>query len=241
MTGTPKRDLESPDQDAHFNAAIDWETSRVKHLERSERRAWMVAGSAIGLCLLLMGGMAMMLPLKEKEMGIIRENTTTGAIDVIGSLRDQRLDYDEVRDQYWMRQYVLARESYDWQTLQQDYNTVGLLSSPNVASQYSQQFKGDDALDKRFGANVTSRVEILSVVLNTRGVATVRFTKTTKRVDDGAAAGVTSTWVATIGYEYQGTSRMSSTNRMKNPFGLQVTSYRVDPELAGAGVAGAAR
>ena len=40
-------------------------------------------------------------------------------------------------------------------------------------------------------------------------------------------------WIATIGYEYRKISKMKEDDRLKNPIGFQVLSYRVDPEISG--------
>jgi len=216
-----------------YEDAANWEASRAVQLERSERRAWRVAGASVCVTVLALASIVVMLPLKRVDGFLVREDKTSGAIEIVGSIDNQSITFDEARDQYWLKEYVLARENYDWATLQKDYNLVGLLSNPNVGASYAGLFQGDNALDKKYGAQVQARVHIISVVPNGRGTATVRFTRTVKRVDDPTNGGTTTNWIATFGYEYLGTKRMSSSARLANPFGFQVTSYRVDPEHAG--------
>jgi type IV secretion system protein VirB8 len=73
---------------------------------------------------------------------------------------------------------------------------------------------------------------VLSVVPNGKGIATVRFIKHIKRVNQ-EGEGEIQHWVATISYEYRNPSKMKESLRLQNPFGFQVLSYRVDPELVG--------
>ena len=40
-------------------------------------------------------------------------------------------------------------------------------------------------------------------------------------------------WVATIAFEYRNPSVIKESQRLVNPFGFQVLSYRVDPEMIG--------
>lgn len=211
--------------------AMSWETSRVQLVEKSERRAWKVAGTATAIAALMGIGIALMLPLKENTPYVIRVDNATGIPDIITALDTSDVSFDEVMDTYWLAQFVRARETYDWYTIQKDYDTVGLLATPDVGAEYAALFEGKDDIQKRYGSQYRVTVDIVSVVPNGRGVGTVRFTKTLKRVDDANSAGQVSRWVATIGYEYRNPSRLRASSRLVNPFGFQVRSYRVDPEM----------
>jgi type IV secretion system protein VirB8 len=223
----------TPEDSPHYAQAIGWEASRTLALEQSERRAWRVAG-AFGVAFVLMAiGIAVMAPLKESIPYVIRVDSATGVPDLVTALDSKGVGYDEAMDRYWLAQFVRARETYDWYTLQKDYDTVGLLSAPNVAKQYGELFTGDNALDKKFGSQVRATVEIVSVVPNGDGVGTVRFIKTTKRAEETGRGQVTR-WIATIAYKYQNPSVLKESARLTNP-GFQVTSYRADPELTTEG------
>lgn len=217
-----------------FEQENDWEASRTQAIEKSEQRAWNVAYGAVGVAVLLVVVIVLMMPLKETIPYVLRVDTTTGNTDLMTALDSKGVGYDEVVDKYWLAQFVRARETYDWYTLQKDYNTVGLLASPNVGKDYAALFEGPEALDKKFGKSVRATVDIVSVVPNGRGVGTVRFIKTTKRTDDDGPGTVTK-WVATVAYEYRNPSLISESQRLVNPFGFQVLSYRQDPEMVGGG------
>lgn len=223
---------DAPAQGAQFEAALDWEASRVGMIEKSERRAWTVALAAVAVTALSWLAVVFMMPLKETVPYVIRVDNTTGVPDIVTTMQDKRIAYDDVMDKYWVAQFVRARETYDWYTLQKDYNVVGLLSSPNVGKEYANLFEGSEALDKKWGKNYRTTVEVVSVVPNGRGTATVRLIKTASRVDDANTKQV-SKWIATVAYEYRNPSHMKESLRMINPFGFQVTSYRIDPELTG--------
>ena len=160
-----KPGVETPtDEKPVFEQAINWESSRVLSIEKSERRAWRVAFASVGVAVLAIAAIAMMMPLKESVPYVIRVDNTTGVPDIVTAITDKAVTGDEVMDKYWLAHYVRARETYDWYTLQRDYNTVGLLSSANVGQGYAQLFEGKDALDKTYGKTVRATVEILSVV-----------------------------------------------------------------------------
>lgn len=212
-------------------SALSWEAARIHQIEKSERRAWTIAGTATVCVVALVIAISLMLPLKENTPYVIRVDDATGVPDIVTALDTQNIGFDEVMDKYWLAQFVQARETYDWYTLQKDYNTVGLLASNPVGQVYAQLFEGSDALDRKYGNRVRVTVEVVSVVPNGRGIGTVRFLKTTKRVDDPNSVGTVTKWVATVAYEYRNPSTLRESSRLINPFGFQVLSYRVDPEM----------
>lgn len=224
MSGSNPKDL--------HDDAMDWEASKTLAREKSERRAWSVAILAGIMTVLSWLAIVIMMPLKESVPYVIRVDNATGVPDIVTAMDDKKVTGDEVMDKYWLAQYVLARETYDWHTLQQDYDKVGLLSSPNVGKAYAELFDGKDALDKRYGENIRATVKVISVVPSGAETGTVRFIKTTKRVDE-EGPGASTSWVATIAFEYRNPSIIKESQRLVNPFGFQVLSYRVDPEMMG--------
>jgi type IV secretion system protein VirB8 len=218
------------DASEYHSQAVSWETSRLEQLRRSERRAWTIAIIAVVLVLLSWLAIVFMLPLKESVPYLIRVDNATGVPDIVTTLKEKPVGYDEVMDKYWVARYVRARETYDWFTLQEEYSTVNLLSGPDVASAYNHKFEGADAEDRKYGNSTRITSTLSSIVLDGHGVATVRFTKHAKAVAEGSPE-ETSHWVATLGYEYRNVSKLRESVRLTNPLGFQVLTYRVDPEV----------
>ena len=215
-----------------YRQALGWESSQTLMRERSEARAWFIAKCFGAAFVLSAVAIMMMLPLKEVVPYVIFQDNKTGVPDIVTVLDEKGVGYNEVMDKYWLAQYVRARETYDWYTLQKDYNQVGLLSANNVGATYAALFEGKDALDKKFGESVRATVEIVSVVPTESGSGVVRYIKTTKRADDDGP-GLVTKWVATVAYQYRNPSLIKESQRLINPFGFQVMSYRVDPEVLG--------
>ena len=46
------------------------------------------------------------------------------------------MTYDEVINRHWLRQYVMFREGYNWNTVQATYDTTKLFNSPEVQAKY---------------------------------------------------------------------------------------------------------
>jgi len=217
-------------EEKYFEDANDWEAERTFLIEESERKAWLTAKASWVITGLSWLAIALMMPLKEKELAVVRVNAVTGQTDIVTTLKEEEITHDEAMDKSWLAQYVLARESYDWNTLQRDYDTVGLLSSQTVGKEYASLFDGDNAIDKKYGASVVVRTKVISAIPTGEGTGTVRFVQTIKRVGE-IGEGVSKSWVATIAYEYNPKAAMTEDKRLINPWGFQVISYRTDPEV----------
>lgn len=219
-----------------YEDAMVWDASMVLAREASERKAWLVAAAFGVLAALCVLAVVFLLPLKKTEPYVIRVDNATGVPDVITTLTSKDVGKDEVTQKYFLADYVRAREGYDWYTLQKDYDKTRLYSAPLVSSEYGKLFEGADSLDKKYRNKVKVTVQIQSIVppsSETRLVGTVRFSKTIKNLDDTLSAGVTTKWVATIAFSFNDSSNLTESQRLINPFGFQVISYRVDQEMGG--------
>lgn len=214
-----------------FKNGLTWETSRLFEVYKSERRAWMVA-KIMGACFLLTCiALVCLMPLKTVVPYVIKVDQSTGMSEILRIANKRDIPVSEMMNKYWVSQYVLAREGYDWRTLNQEFTKVRELSLPNVFGLYSTQFgEHKDSLEMRLKDDYRIIVKLNSIVINSDYIATVRFSKTVfnnKTLKDENTQG----WTATIGFEYFPTYEAKEENRLINPFGFKVTSYRVDPEI----------
>lgn len=211
--------------------ALDFEASKASLQANSEKRAWVVAIGAVVMCVVSWIGMAMMLPLKEKVPYLVRVDNATGVTDIVSLLKEQVVDYADIQDKYWVAKFIRAREGYNWFTLQSDYDLVPKLSARPVALEYAKLFQGDTALDTTWKNKYKAEIQILNISPNGSGAASVRFVKNVKVVETGADHQPPSYWIATVNYKYQADAEMKESERLINPFGFTVVSYRVDPEM----------
>ena len=230
---TERNTKDMPRTDGPFQKAFDWETSRIELIEKSERRAWNVAKGSSIVAILAIAALILLTPLKESIPYVVRIDNNTGYTDIVTTLKNKNVSFDEVVDKYWLTQFVRARETFEWYTAQEDYDNVRLFSSPEVGKEYAKLFEGPNALDKAYGQHTVARVKIHSIVPHGDGQASVRFEKILKRRDAPDTSAQVTSWIATIGYEYRKISKMKEDDRLKNPIGFQVMSYRVDPEITG--------
>ena len=94
-----------------------------------------------------------------------------------------------------------------------------------------------DGWVKQYGQNQSIRVKLLSIQLigGGRGVtprgATVRFQRSLFNKSNGATRSLDNK-IATIEFTYKENLEMDDQNRIENPLGFWVTSYRVDDDYA---------
>lgn len=201
---------------------------------RSERRAWRVAWCACFVALLAVCGIIMLAPYRTVVPYLLAVDRARGDILPIGAV-DQRAikDYQELLDKHWVQRYVVARESYYYRLLQEDYDTVYDLSEDAEREQFTAQYEGPNARDKRYGSDTEIRVRVASVQLASNEVgtqATVRYSTVERRLDNRGAE-ITRYYIVTLAYRYLPRMFGTELELIRNPLGFKVGPYRVSAEL----------
>lgn len=223
--------------------AVNYEVTVADLARRSERRAWFVAGSAVVLALMLGGGMAAMLPLKEKVPYVVmadaysgnaRVASLQGGLDGLVSTQWDALHRSNVAH------YVIARESYDLALLNlRDWTVVYTMSAPEVATSYTtlNSSQNPESPFNLYGKHKAIRVQINSIQMiggsatqRPKG-ATVRFQRSLYDKSNGYTDFLDNR-IATLEFKYDATLKMDEKHRIENPLGFRVTSYRVDTDFA---------
>ena len=208
---------------------------------RSESRAWMVAGGAILLALL---GFSMALFQATRPIAApvpIVVDRTTGETMVVARFDENSIPQISAIDQHNAAVFVRAYESYYFNLLKRDYDQVARMSTQEVFSPYSAKFAGDAAMQTKLGTAWEHRVTVVSVRMSTttnagrNGEAIVTFDK--QLASSQGMTPTTTRYVATVRFEYRPKAMKKDVDRMENPFGFVVLSYRADPELLTPGTA----
>ena len=216
-----------------YEKAISYESSRQLELEKSRKTAWIIAAVAIGLASLSTVAIFLMLPLKTVVPYVIKENTLTGETRIVTMIDKKTLKTDEATDKFFASDYVKKREQYYYDVLAKDYYQTLLYSAPQVQKEYQTIYEGEKGRDKLLSNNYKVEVKILGVVLSESAgtnVATVRAKMTTKDSRTNTA-GDTTYFTSTVAYEYQPNKEMSEEDRLLNPLGFTVLTYRKDREV----------
>ncbi len=215
---------------AYFRQVASYQANEVKRARRSVRVAWTVAvaaGVVAGTACMAVAGLA---PLKTVEPIVFRVNDTTGMVDRVFDVRGGEMAASEAERRYFLWQYILHRQGYQFTDAVRDFDVVNLMSTADVQQQYAAWFKGSNPQSPQvlLGRNGSATVNWVSTSFLGPKQAQVRFTQQERKGDTLLAL---RHMVATITFDFaRGDTTGSAIN--VNPDGFLVTSYRVDQENA---------
>ena len=215
--------------DAYYAEAESWATDRQDALRASRRTAWIVAGAAVAVALLEGLALLLLTPLKTVVPYTLLVDRNTGFVQALEPLDPAKVAADTALTQSFLVQYVIARESFDIDTLQADYRKVALWSAEQARTGYvaGMQVSSPQSPLALYPRTTVVETRVKSVSPVGRNVAMVRFE--TVRRDAGGQVSGPQAWVSVIRYRYSG-EPLRLEDRMVNPLGFQVLRYRRDAE-----------
>ena len=225
---------------------VNFEVSIADIAKRSEKRAWMVAWTAIFIVLVMLGGFVYILPLKKEVPYLIMADAFTGQATVATLRGDfsskNSITQSEALNRANVAQYITARESFDVAMMNlRDWDRVHVMSSKNVAAGYDADHVRTNLESpfKLYGKDRAIRVKILSIQLgkpqgqgdNVRSSATIRFQRVLydKKIGDTKPL---DSKIARLEYKYNPNLEMDEKERYNNPLGFQVIEYVADNDFA---------
>lgn len=213
----------------YYHDARTWSDDRQRWGERSRRIAWFAAGTAALIALFESVALFLLIPLKRDVPYTLMVDRQTGFVQALHPLETERLTPDAALTRSFLVQYVVARESFDIDSLNDDYRKVGLWSAGEARERYIAAMRPGNPQGPlaKLPRHSTISVQIRSVSSLSRDTALVRFS--TARTDSGARAQTAQHWAAIISYRFSNVD-MSAEDRLTNPLGFQVTRYRKDAE-----------
>ncbi len=233
----------SPKVEQAVSKAVSYELTIADLARRSEKRAWMVATGSMVMSLALAGGYYYMLPLKEKVPFLVMADAYTGTATVArlgGDFNNQTITANEAINRSNVAQYVLARESFDSNTMGlRDWDLVFTMSSEPVAATQRQRYANNNPQNPVYvyGTSKAIRIKILSITpLAVEGNgsfkgASVRIQRSLLDKTTGVMTYLDNKLV-TLRFEYRTDLALSEQDRVLNPLAFQVTEYRVDSDYA---------
>ena len=227
---------DADDDSATLSANRAWELDRTEMLRRSERRAWRIAAAGVAAALVGIGAVFVQGPLRRVVEVPIVVDRVTGETTIQQRLSLETVPAMDSLDKHNVATFVRAREGYSWSFLQRDFDQVARMAVPAVFADYSRQFEGPQALQKKVGATEERRINVIGVRLpatpraGNRGEATVSYERLI-RLTDRNLPEIRTRHSATLVFEYQPRALTKERDRLDNPFGFVVTAYRSDPEI----------
>lgn len=224
MSGVTSSDLK-----AYFAEGRTWDQDRLAAAQRSKRLAWIVAAVATVLAVTSVGAVAALSPLKSVQPFVVRVDRSTGAVDVVNGLKGgDRLTYEEAVTKYWLGLYVRARESWLPPAAEANFRQVSIMSTTPEQNRWADLYRASNPSSPQvaWGPDSEAQVEIRAVSFVSPTVGDVRFHRTVRQ----GAQVIASDWISTVAFAYS-KAPLGEADRLRNPLGFQVTSYRADPEV----------
>jgi type IV secretion system protein VirB8 len=224
-SGVPSSDLLG-----YFKDARSWDADNALKARRSQRLAYGVAATAIAVAMSTIA-FHVAAPLRTVEPYVIRVDRSLGAVDVVNVVSNtSQVTSDEAVGKYFLSQYVRSRESWVRPAADDLFRAAAVLSVPQEQQRLAIERRQETptAPVNLYANGETVGVRIRNVSFINPRVAQVRFIKLIQR---GTAPDEASDWIATINFRYSD-KPATEADRLYNPLGFQVVTYRADPEVA---------
>ena len=162
--------------DAYYAESGSWAQDRQDALRGSRRVAWIVAGVAVLVALCEAVALVALAPLKTVVPYTLMVDRQTGFVQALKPLDAQMISSDRALTQSFLVQYVIAREGFDIDSLQDDYRKVALWSAGPARAAYiaGMQAANPDSPIARYPRSAMIDVAVKSVTSIGATVAMVR-------------------------------------------------------------------
>jgi type IV secretion system protein VirB8 len=222
-------DVHDPALADYYREAASWSDDRTHELTRSRKVAWIIAGVAAAIALLEAIALVLMVPLKTVVPYTLLVDRQTGYVEAIKPLERATISPDTALVRSFLVQYVIAREGFDIDQLNDNYRKVALWSAGDARSRYIAEMQGSNPLSPLAALPRRALVQVQVRSVSSLGADSSLVRYTTTRSDPGAQAQPPQHWAAVIKFGFSGAA-MRAEDRMINPLGFQVSRYRRDAE-----------
>lgn len=216
---------------AYIADAGRWEEEIYQERAKQARRWRNVAFTLIGVILLMAGGFAAMMPLKEFRPYVITVDAETGRAEATLVAQTGPLAQDEAVIKSLVGQYVIQRETYDLYDGQQRYDNILELSVSGALNSYRELWKSANPNYPYavYGDDSIIRITVTGISLLNRNTANVRYIKTLTR---NGRNSVDEEFVVIVGFDFA-PRETNLGGIIRNPLGFVVKSWRSDKVFKG--------
>lgn len=172
---------------------------------------------------------AQITPLKSVEPFVIQVDPKSGITQIVDPMNMREITGVEAVNNYFIVQYVRAREGYNVNDINRNYTTVRVMSeSDRVYGQFRRDASPSNpqSVAARMGSNGVRSVKFKSITYVKPQLAQARLL-----IEETAANGGTTQYhkIATISFEYA-KLQLNTEERYINPLGFRVIDYRIDED-----------
>lgn len=172
-------------------------------------------------------------PLKTVEPFVIQIDERSGVTQVVETSAKESLKENVAVDNFFLWRYVRARENYDRSSLPYNWETVRVLSEPNMFSSYSALMspQNTDGPLMRLG-DIGMRTVSNASITHLQSATTNKYARIDFTVEESRRGTVIAKFRATakIEYAYYNNLELIQADRLQNPLGFLVVNYQLEEE-----------
>lgn len=214
------------DQAQSVKEIRNWYEERFDNITVQRNLLFILLLVLLCLSIVSIGVVAYVINTKRFDPFVIQIDDTTGMAKIVNPINSQILNGNEALAQYFIKKYVVARETYnpvDFTTLAK--KTVRLLSANSIYWEYRGYLRNEEVNPAiKYGQKNTTFLVVKSWSKLNDNKYILRFS-----INETAQARRIYNKIAVVEFKY---IPMELTEKDKdiNPLGFQVTGYRVDDD-----------
>ncbi len=157
---------------------------------------------------------------KSVDPYLIEVEKQTNVMAIVDNTTKQEYTAQEAIKEYFILQYLNAREGYKPQSLEENINLIRVFSSKSVFEDYQQTSSASQML--RFARDTIAKVKVKSISYVTDGRVEIRFT--VEIFSQELAKTDLKSYILMLGFSFLSLELSQAEIRL-NPLGFQVISY----------------
>ena len=217
----------------YFREAANWDTDRLRQMQRIARRAWQVAAGGWICALALATALVLLMPLKRVDPFLVRVDSSSGIVDVV-PVYAGKSGLEQSVTRYFLSHYISVCERFNFATAESDYEECGAFHGAQRNQVWYALWNPSNPASPlnlhKDGSTVRVQVEAVSFFQRASGVTDLAQVRYLKGERQGIGAGEHLThWIATVQYAY-GTPSNDPRVRRWNPLGFKVLELTFEPE-----------
>ena len=212
----------------------NWYKDRYQRVLVERRILIVITLAALACAFMTVLGIWQMTPLKSVEPFVIQVDQKSGITQTVDPLTARELTANEAINNFFLVQYIRAREAYNVNDLTRNYNIVRVMSEPNkVYRQFVHQAEPNNPASNaaRLGGTGTRMVRLKSVSYLNPQTPNTQLVQVRMLIDEaGGTVGYSQqNKIALITFEYA-KLKLTTEERYLNPLGFRILDYRVDED-----------
>lgn len=219
--------------------SASWSDTQAEQSEKSRITAWRVTAGMGVLAALSLAAAITTIVLSHRPAPppqVLIADRSTGAVERLVSLSDFQETADEATIKRSITAFMRARESYTYDSAEQNYWDAAAFMSPQLQSQWSAFWDTGNAQSplNLYKRDTKVRIELGAISINrdAKGKANsarVSFTQTV--VQNDVPVGGKKNWLATISFKFVNAPTEERARRV-NDIGFLVVDYQRDADIA---------